>query len=324
MARINPKRLIQNTGEFADVETVGIPRALLYWRYHVLWETFFGELGLQVAVSPPTDKSLCDAGASLSVDECCLASKIYMGHVQALAGTCDAVFVPRIADLGGRKVFCTKFAALPDLVSNVFAGQQVRVLPASISALHGSKPKPAFMELGRLLGRLPGRTAKAYEAARKAQREHDAGLWKAQRQQLAQPGRNVLLLAHPYVAHDPYLGGTVVRIAEELGARVLYADETDRKAAFNASFQLSGTMPWMISRELVGSALLLADRIDGAIVATSFPCGPDSMVNDLLARRFDAVPLLQLTLDAQGGTAGLETRIESFLDIVGSRPGKGA
>ena len=26
---------------------IGIPRALLYYRYHVLWNTFFRELGIE-------------------------------------------------------------------------------------------------------------------------------------------------------------------------------------------------------------------------------------------------------------------------------------
>ena len=33
---------------------IGIPRAMLYYRYGVLWRTFFTGLGLGVAASPPT------------------------------------------------------------------------------------------------------------------------------------------------------------------------------------------------------------------------------------------------------------------------------
>ena len=30
---------------------IGIPRALLYYRYHVLWNTFFQELGIETVIS---------------------------------------------------------------------------------------------------------------------------------------------------------------------------------------------------------------------------------------------------------------------------------
>ena len=47
-----------------------------------------------------------------------------------------------------------------------------------------------------------------------------------------------------------------------------------------------------------------------------FPCGPDSMVNDMIIRKFSGTPILNIVLDDQDGTAGLETRLESFIDIL--------
>ena len=32
---------------------IGIPRALLYYRYHVLWNTFFQELGIETVIVEP-------------------------------------------------------------------------------------------------------------------------------------------------------------------------------------------------------------------------------------------------------------------------------
>ena len=71
---------------------IGIPRALLYYRYHVLWETFFRELGHETIASPHTNKTLMDAGSHYAIDENCLSSKLFFGHVSALEGKCDAVF----------------------------------------------------------------------------------------------------------------------------------------------------------------------------------------------------------------------------------------
>ena len=38
--------------------------------------------------------------------------------------------------------------------------------------------------------------------------------------------------------------------------------------------------------------------------------------NELIARRVKGVPILNLVLDSQTGTAGVETRLESFIDII--------
>ncbi len=45
------------------------------------------------------------------------------------------------------------------------------------------------------------------------------------------------------------------------------------------------------------------------------------MVNELIARRVKGIPLLNLVLDSQTGTAGVETRLESFIDIIRFKEG---
>ena len=40
------------------------------------------------------------------------------------------------------------------------------------------------------------------------------------------------------------------------------------------------------------------------------------MTNDAVMRCISGIPILNLTVDSQSGTAGLETRIESFVDIL--------
>jgi predicted nucleotide-binding protein (sugar kinase/HSP70/actin superfamily) len=46
------------------------------------------------------------------------------------------------------------------------------------------------------------------------------------------------------------------------------------------------------------------------------------MVNELIARRVKRVPMLNLVLDSQSGTAGIETRLESFIDIIRFKGGQ--
>ena len=56
--------------------------------------------------------------------------------------------------------------------------------------------------------------------------------------------------------------------------------------------------------------------VDGIILMSSFPCGPDSMVNEIIVRREKDIPILNLILDGQDALAGMETRLESFIDII--------
>ena len=126
----------------------------------------------------------------------------------------------------------------------------------------------------------------------------------------------ILVVAHPYISHDPYLSGAVIDSLEDMGATVVYADAMDHERAYKKSFEFSGTMPWLINRELIGSILLAQDDIDGIVLISAFPCGPDSMTDDAIMRCIQGTPILNLMIDAQSGTAGVETRVESFVDIL--------
>ena len=42
------------------------------------------------------------------------------------------------------------------------------------------------------------------------------------------------------------------------------------------------------------------------------------MVNEMIIRRIKDRPILNLLLDSQDGNAGIETRLESFVDIIRS------
>ena len=99
------------------------------------------------------------------------------------------------------------------------------------------------------------------------------------------------------------------------------ADLTDRDAALKRSRELSPTCKWEINREILGGIALHREDADGIILLSAFPCGPDAMVNELIARRVKGIPLLNLVLDSQTGTAGVETRLESFIDIIRFKEG---
>ena len=65
------------------------------------------------------------------------------------------------------------------------------------------------------------------------------------------------------------------------------------------------------------------DLVDGIIFLSSFPCGVDSLVNELVIRKIDNVPCINIILDDSTSTGGLYTRLESFVDIIKARHNNG-
>jgi hypothetical protein len=95
-------------------ETIGIPRALLYYYFYPAWRAFFESLGRTCRVSGKTTKSVIDSGIKVTVDEACLPVKAYHGHVMALSGECDNVFVPRLVSVERKAYICPKLMGSPD------------------------------------------------------------------------------------------------------------------------------------------------------------------------------------------------------------------
>ena len=314
------------SNDFSDVSTIGIPRSFMYYRYPALWTTFFTELGYTVVLSEPTTRQTLDCGSALATDESCLAGKVYLGHVDALRGMCDCIFIPCLDNLGTRLEFCTKFQALPDLVHNTFADPNLRILTCQVDKIVAKKDMAqAFMELGARLGKTAKQTKAAWKAALKAQVVQEKDRAKQLQNTIAQAHKQqeagkdslvILLVAHPYLSFDPLVGGEIIDMVNRMGATVVCACDADRKKSLATSFDFSETMPWVVNRELVGALMNLHEDIDGILLVSAFPCGPDSMTDDAIMRCIQGTPLLNLVVDAQSGTAGLETRIESFVDIL--------
>lgn len=313
--------------EFADVHRVGIPRALLYYRYGIAWRTFFEQLGCEVVLDRPSDRATLEVGDHLSVDECCLASKLFLGHVaQLVEEGVDAVFVPSLMGYGRFDTFCTKFQALPDLCENAFAvaGRLVRVISLRIDEHAGETEEAAYLDLAARFGASRKEAKRAYRAALAAQGAYDDTMAREQEKLVQTISKlpvsdrpiTILVAAHPYVAHDPFVGGVVEDALRAQGACVLFADETDKTRSLKLSYGFSHSIPWMVNRELIGSMLALYNHIDGIVLMSAYPCGPDSMADDAIERCIKGKPILTLTIDAQAGTAGVETRIESFMDIL--------
>lgn len=298
--------------------TIGIPRALLYYKYGGLWETFFRRLGCEVQYSHETTMQTLQDGIRFSIDEACIPSKIFMGHVYELIGKCDYILVPRIERFGVREEVCVKFNAMYDIVRNTFP--DAPLICYDINAKEGRDERRGFIDMGKILHKSRTEAVNAYEAAKAAQIRMEKELAEAQNRIL---GNNeafkILIVTHPYNIHDPLLGYPVIKAVEESGGSPVFADRLDNSACIEKSTELSEHLYWTYSKELVGAISLCKGQIDGILLITAFPCGPDSLVNELLMRKVKDIPVAHIILDEPGGEAGLVTRIESFLDIIRER-----
>lgn len=316
------------------IKSIGIPKGLLFFRYGVFWESFFRNCGFDVVIDEDTTKAVLEVGDHYSVDEVCLASKVYMGHVAELIDKCDAIFVPSFESCHPRCGFCTKFQSLPDMIRNTFRDQNIQTVSLDIKDVTNErKTRQAYIELAESLGVSAKIAKRAYKRAiseyKQSLSQKDKELsetlklvkkykdvLKKDKSQTQEDPLTILIVAHPYIAHDPFMIDDLIKLIKESNAIPIFADEYNRQKALKRSFEFSETLPWLINRELAGSLLELKDDIDGVITVSAFPCGPDSMFVDSIVRKIKDMPILTLMIDAQNGSAGVQTRVESFIDIL--------
>lgn len=290
---------------------IGIGRSLYFYYYGDLWLRFFEELDIETVVSPPTNQEIIDLGNKISSDEMCLSLKIYLGHLCKLKD-CDYLLVPRIDNYGRSNQTCTNFLATYDIVNNLFPN---KILNYNISMTSKQNEYKGFLEIGKKLHLKKRQVKKAYYSALKKVEATKRCKIKENQEKLNNKGIKILLVAHPYNSYDELIGKPIVSILEDLNVTVIYSDLFDSKKARDESKKISESLYFKFNKESIGSIILSNPNIDGVIFLSSFPCGPDSLVNELAIRKID-IPAINLVVDDLSSESGIVTRLESFVDIL--------
>lgn len=296
---------------------IGLPRALLYHWFAPAWEAFLRALGGVPVVSPPTNKALLALGQQNAPEEVCLPVKLFLGHALHLAGDCDLLLVPHLVSLEEAAFTCPKFMGLPDLVRTALPGR--RTVPFRVDVRAGRPWEAAMREVACALGLRGRRVERAWRAAVAAQRDYEEEF----RARGEGGGAFLAVLGHPYCLYDPFLNMDLLARLAAAGHRVVTPEMLPAPAIERGLAELPKALFWSFGRRQIGAAnhLLAAGECLGLIHVTAFACGPESLVGELIERTAarHRVPLLRLVLDEHTGEAGLLTRIEAFVEMLGRR-----
>ena len=289
---------------------IGIPKSLLYYQYGVMWTTFLEELGCEVLLSCDTNGALFEEGVRKSVSECCLPAKAYLGHVHSLINRCDYILVPYATRKTGGDEICLRFWGLGDVIRHTYP--EARLLEYDLCK-DGFRH---FKTVGKILGRNPRNIRSAYKTALAAQTLFDEKLQNAQTSLLTDSRLKILVAGRPYVIHDPYIGGSVIKILSDLNSVPLFSDRFAKKDSMEQSAKISPRLYWTANREITGAVAANQHMLDGVLILTAFPCAPDALSGEMIQRVVKDIPVGLISLDGLQSEAGLQTRIESFVDIM--------
>lgn len=288
---------------------IGIPRSLYYYYFKDLWKSFFESLGFEIVISPETTKEIMDLGLKYSNDEMCISMKNYIGHIAYLKDKCDYVLIPRIDNFGLDNQTCTNFLATYDIINNLF---DIKILNYNINLANKETELKGLIKMMKCFNISKSKIKCAYNNALKVSEKIKNKLIEKNIKVLNSNGKKILLLGHSYNIHDNMISGILITILENLNIKIVYSDLFNND---NISQDYCEQLYWKYSRESISSINKCRQKIDGIIFLTSFPCGLDSLVNEIVYRKID-LPYINIVVDDMSSSVGLETRIESFIDII--------
>lgn len=326
---------------------VGLPKALIHYKFETMWKVFFQELGAEVVISPETTKKIREAAIKSAPDEDCYSTKIYHGHVFELKDKVDYLFIPRFGSKHKTDMGCPKFIGLADVLRSMYPDLPKIIAPHYNVAKYGHGKKDFFwqvLKVGFVFTNNPFRIIRAMRKALKADKEYKKKLiididtlqkWERSEILLNDPpdeipgekSLKIALVGHSYVLNDSYCSLDIKKKLKKHGVDFIISEQMPKELIDYQLDKLENRLYFEFEREILGTIMyfLESGTVDGIIHIMIFSCGPDSLAGELasrFARRQHDVQLLQLVFDDLTAEAGMNTRIEAFVDMLRRRKEK--
>ena len=207
---------------------------------------------------------------------------------------------------------CPVTQAGPYFLAKAFP--DIRFLSPLLDFTRGYEASSALEEMAvRELGKPRALAERAWAAAVRAQREVERALGEMGQRALAQAvkaGKPAILLAgRSYNAFTPEGSQSVGKKLSSMGVTVIPADCLAPVG--------EGPTVWYAANQILNAVALARQHPNLFLLCVSnFSCTIDAFTHAMLASELGAKPYLILEIDAHTADAGVQTRLEAFLDIV--------
>lgn len=293
---------------------IGIPRALLYHRYGVLWKHFFQKIGCKIILSPETNHDILELGINNTIDECCLAYKIYVGHVLYLNDKCDYILIIRIGNYGKKDQVCTRFNGIFDDMKYIISKN--KIISYNIEYTKLAYEFIGFFKMGLRITKNPLKIIYSYLLAKQKQKQYDITKENEEKNKILSKQKKVLIISHFYNIDDKFITNYIIDYLKNNNITIIYSNHLDKKLASSFSDYFSDTLYWKYSKETIGALYYYIHRIDGIIFLSTYRCGIDSLVNSLAILKNKQMPILKLLIDENNDNLNLKNKLEMFLSKI--------
>jgi predicted CoA-substrate-specific enzyme activase len=294
---------------------IGIPKALTTHSLYPLYSSFFRGLGMEVVLSEIDPRGELRSNAGF-----CFPAQLAHGAVLDLARKgIDLVLLPHVSRMPHVRpardcYLCPITQASPYFLAKAF--REVRVLSPVLDFSGGYAASPALVRMAITeLGASPECAQRAWVAAVNAQTTAERALLEIGRSALEEAIRTgnptVVLAGHSYSAFTPEASQSVARKLSSMGVVTIPADCLAPMG--------EGATSWHFPNQLLNAAAIAKQHPNLFLLCVSnFSCTIDAFTQSLMASEMGTKPYLILEIDAHTADAGVQTRLEAFLDILRS------
>ncbi len=302
---------------------VAVNRSLLTNTLFPLYYNFFTALGFEVLLSEEIDGE----GMERRGAEFCFPVEIAHGALMdSIRREPDIYFLPHVGSMPVEN-------GIENSVTCPFVQAEPYYLKASFDELKGKtvlspvldfsrgceEGQDSFIEIGRELGIPESFAGEAFALGVRAQRDFHREcreIGKSFLEELEQDpaGTAIVLFGRPYNAFTKKANMGIPQKFATRGCRIIpydflpFEDEEPDESMF-----------WALGQMILKAARFVQrhPRLFATFI-TNFSCGPDSFIVGFFRGIMGQKPSLTLELDSHSADAGLDTRIEAFLDVVQS------
>jgi predicted nucleotide-binding protein (sugar kinase/HSP70/actin superfamily) len=292
---------------------VGIPRALTTHSLFPLYSTFFSRLGMEVLLSDVDPR-----GDLSSHSGFCFPAQIAHGAVLDLVKKdVGLIFMPHVVRMPHPNqckdsYLCPITQAGPYFLAKAFPDR--RLLSPVLEFINGYESCTALVDMAVAeLGIGRELATSAWAAAVQAQTDAERRLHELGKEALDEAiaaGKPAILLAgHSYNAFTPEASQSVGKKLSSMGISVIPAD----------CLLSSGEGPtsWHFANQILNAVGIAKQHPNLFLLSVSnFSCTIDAFTHSMLASEMGSKPYLVLEIDAHTADAGVQTRLEAFLDII--------
>ncbi len=300
--------------------TVGIPRAFSVHTMYPLYSWFFHSLGIKTVLSD----TIAHEGVARVESSYCYPAEIAHGAVQDIWNKgCDYVFIPHFRDMDSYEKdvhanFCPITQSLPYYIKKAFPDiPEERILALVVSFKFGkAKAMEYFVQMGDQMGIPQEEIEAAFNTAFEKQNEYfekSSAMGRKALEEARKAERPVIaLLGRPYNAFTREANMGIPRKFTSRGYSVIPYDILP----FEGN-EIDDNMYWYYGQQDMKTATMLKDEPNIYVTwITNFSCAPDSFMLHYVKWIMGTKPFLILEFDSHSADAGIDTRVEAFLDII--------